>query len=44
MLEGCGLGIAVSNANPDVMATADELCDSNEADGVATWINQNILK
>lgn len=44
MLRGCGAGIAVSNALPEVKAAADEVCGSNMDDGVAEWICRNILK
>ncbi len=35
MLEWAGRSVAVANAHPDVLATADELTASNEEDGVA---------
>ncbi len=35
MLTWAGRGIAVGNAHPDVLAIADEACESNEDDGVA---------
>ncbi|MGI8505935.1 MAG: HAD family hydrolase [Solirubrobacteraceae bacterium] len=35
MLEWAGRAIAVANAHPDVIAVADELTTSNDADGVA---------
>lgn len=43
MLNACGRGIAVANAIDEVKAAADELTFSNEEDGVARWIEQNIL-
>lgn len=43
MLDGCGVGVAVANAKPGVRAAADYVCASNEQDGVARWIAQNIL-
>ncbi len=39
----CGLGVAVDNAIPEVKAVADELAESNDADGVAKWIEANLL-
>ena len=43
MLQWCGKGIAVENALKDVKEMADEICDSNQTDGVAKWIEKNIL-
>ncbi len=42
MLKLCGKGIAMRNAIPEVQQVADEVCDSNEADGVARWIEEFI--
>lgn len=44
MLRECGIGIAVANALDEVKAAADEICGSNEEDGVAQWIEENILR
>lgn len=43
MIEKCGRGIAVENALSDVKDAADEICDTNEKDGVANWIKENLL-
>ena len=43
MIQKCGTGIAVKNAIPDVQAAAEYICDSNDNDGVAKWIEQHIL-
>ncbi len=43
MLRECGTGVAVGNALPEVKAVADEVCGSNEEDGVARWIGENVL-
>lgn len=43
MLELCGKGIAMENAIEQVKQIADEVCKSNEADGVAAWIKENLL-
>ena len=43
MLQGCGIGVAMENANEVVKEVADVLCASNEQDGVATWIREFIL-
>lgn len=43
MLEACGTGVAMGNAIDEVKTTADAICDTNENDGVAGWIERNIL-
>ena len=43
MLQNCGISVAVSNAINDVKAVADSICDSNDNDGVAKWIEENLL-
>jgi len=43
MLESVGWGVAVANALPQVKAIADRVCGSNDADGVARWLEQNAL-
>ena len=43
MLRICGMGVAVSNAVMDVKAAADYVTLSNDEDGVADWIEKNIL-
>jgi len=42
-MQFCGLGIAVDNAIPEVKAVADELVESNDADGVARWIKEHLF-
>lgn len=44
MVEKCGVGIAVANAIDEVKAAADYICDSNDNDGVAKWLEENVLK
>ena len=39
----CGLGIAVSNGIDEVKAVADGIAESNDADGVAKFIEHNII-
>lgn len=39
----CGLGVAVSNAIPSVLAVADRIIDSNDMDGVVRFIEENIF-
>ena len=43
MLQICGMGVAVSNAVTEVKAVADCVTLSNDEDGVADWIEKNIL-
>lgn len=43
MLQISGTGVAVSNAVTDVKAVADCVTLSNDEDGVADWIEKNIL-
>ncbi|HEX4905509.1 MAG TPA: Cof-type HAD-IIB family hydrolase [Acidimicrobiales bacterium] len=40
MLSWAGRGVAVGNAHPDVVAIADDVCASNEDDGVAQVIEE----
>ncbi len=42
-IKNCGLGVAVSNAIPSVLDVADRIIDSNDMDGVAKFIEENIL-
>lgn len=43
MLRKCGIGVAVANAIDEAKAAADFICASNDDDGVAKWIEENIL-
>ena len=43
LLEYCGIGVAVSNALDDVKNVADCICESNENDGVAKWLEERLL-
>jgi hypothetical protein len=42
MLEWAGLGVAVANAHETVLAIANQTTVSNEADGVATFIERHV--
>ncbi|PLS24693.1 HAD family hydrolase [Bifidobacterium imperatoris] len=42
MMRASGRGVAVSNANPKVLAIADEVCPANNDDGVAQWIESQL--
>ena len=39
----CGLGIAVFNGIDEAKAVADYITESNDDDGVAKWIEENLL-
>jgi len=43
MLSVCGYGVAVANAINRVKAIADYICDTNENDGVAKWLEEKFL-
>jgi len=43
MLKGCGIGVAVANAIDEAAAAADMVCASNDDDGVAKWLEANLL-
>ena len=43
MLRECGAGVAAGNAIDEVKAVAYYVCGSNDNDGVARWIEHNIL-
>ena len=43
MIQGCGVGVAMANANPRVKAVANTECLSNKEDGVARWLQEFVL-
>ena len=43
MLKNCGKGICVKNGLDEVKAIADDICEDNENDGIAKWIEENVL-
>ena len=43
MLKACGKGIAVANALESVKNAADEICGDNDSDGVAMWLEENVI-
>jgi hypothetical protein len=43
LLQYSGIGIAMGNAVPEVKAAADLFCDTNENDGIAKWLEENLL-
>ncbi len=42
-IKNCGMGVAVSNAIDEVLNVADFITESNDMDGVAQFIERNIL-
>ncbi len=44
MLKMCGTGVAMGNAIPEVKAVADAVTKSNNEDGVAYYLENNVLK
>ncbi|MCL2548937.1 MAG: HAD family hydrolase, partial [Symbiobacteriaceae bacterium] len=44
LLEACDIGIAVDNAKPEVRAAANQICDSNNDDGVIKWIEAYVAQ
>jgi len=44
MLEKCGIGVAVENAIADVKKAANYICDLNDSDGVAKFIEKYLLR
>lgn len=43
MIRECGIGVAVANAIDEVKAVADHICEPNDNDGVAKWLEENIV-
>jgi len=43
-LKSCGTGVAVANAIDAVKEAADVVVESNDEDGVAKWIERNLLE
>ena len=43
MLQAAGHSVVVANGRPDVRALCDEICLSNQEDGVARWLEEHIL-
>jgi hydroxymethylpyrimidine pyrophosphatase-like HAD family hydrolase len=42
MLAGCGIGVAMGNALDEVKAIADDVCETNDNDGLATWLKRHV--
>ena len=43
MLQAAGRSVAVANARPEVIAICDDVCPSNQEDGVARYLAANVL-
>ena len=43
MLRHCGIGVTTENALGEAKAASDEICGSNEEDGVARWLEGKLL-
>jgi len=43
MIEFCGVGVAMANAVDEVKAVADHICDTNDNDGLAKWLELYVL-
>ncbi|MCL2704063.1 MAG: HAD family hydrolase [Defluviitaleaceae bacterium] len=44
LLAYCGFGVAMGNALDEVKAAADFICDTNENDGIAKWLEEKIIR
>ena len=42
-IKNCGVGVSVSNAVDEVLEAADYITESNDMDGVARYIEKNLL-
>jgi len=43
MIKGCGIGISMKNGVEEIKKIANYICGNNNEDGVAKWIEENIL-
>jgi Cof subfamily protein (haloacid dehalogenase superfamily) len=44
MIKKCGIGVAMENGTDEIKKIAKYICGNNNNDGVAKWIEKNILK
>jgi HAD superfamily hydrolase (TIGR01484 family) len=40
LIKNCGIGVAVANGLEEVKAVADEICGTNDEDGIAKWLEK----
>ena len=43
MIQKCGIGVAVKNAVREIQLAAKYICETNDNDGVAKWIEEHLL-
>jgi Cof subfamily protein (haloacid dehalogenase superfamily) len=43
MLQNCGVGVAMASAIPEAKSAARFICENNDSDGVAKWIEEHLL-
>ena len=43
MLKACGAGVAVANGLEEAKRAADAVCDANDNDGVARYLENHVL-
>ena len=43
MLGYAGVGVVMDNALEQVKTVADYICDTNDNDGLAKWLEENVL-
>ncbi|MCL2549033.1 MAG: HAD family hydrolase, partial [Symbiobacteriaceae bacterium] len=44
MLSFAGISVAMGNALAEVKAAVDQVCEDNENDGIARWLEENVLR
>jgi len=44
MIEKCGIGVAMENGIEEIKTKAKYICGKNTEDGIAKWIEKNILE
>jgi hydroxymethylpyrimidine pyrophosphatase-like HAD family hydrolase len=43
MIKNCGIGVAMENGLEEIKNNAKYICGKNNEDGIAKWIEENIL-
>ena len=44
MLQTAGRSVAVANARPEILSFCSDICPSNQEDGVACFLSENVLR